>query len=476
MDFKQLKAEDLPALHDFFASQNTRKSPYSAAYQFMWGRDSYRPDYAIIGQCLVLKVNFYGRTFFYYPMSLTGNPEEENAALTEIETYCRRNYTALHYINVPGDRLPVLLRRYPSGVRVESDRKWSEYLYDAAAFRSFEGRKFSGQRNHVNKFYRLFPSAEFKIFRAGDEKKIENFLVEFETVEFTKKNDRMAKRELDAVKELINYFTRLSLVCGYMEIDGKVVSVAVGEVCGDTLMEHVEKALRAYEGIYPATAQAFARAFASDGVRYINREDDAGDLGLRKSKMQYNPSLLLPNYRVTVDKLLQKVHTMPVIKGENVTLKRIPDEDGEIYRELAADVERNRYWGYDYRTALPDGRVADGGYFLSLIRRDFKERNEMALGIYLDGALIGEAVVHNCGYAGEAEVGARVLPAYEGRGFACEAIRILTEFCFSELGAETVQAKCYKQNARSKRMLERAGMRLRGEDDVFYYFHRTPAM
>ena len=68
----------------------------------------------------------------------------------------------------------------------------------------------------------------------------------------------------------------------------------MAERCGETLHVHIEKALYGYEGVYPATVQEFARCFAVDGVRYLNREDDAGDRGLRTSKLQYLPCMRDP--------------------------------------------------------------------------------------------------------------------------------------------------------------------------------------
>jgi hypothetical protein len=55
---------------------------------------------------------------------------------------------------------------------------------------------------------------------------------------------------------------------------------------------HAEKALPVYEGIYSKINQCFA-AHVCEGYKYINREEDMGIEGLRKSKMSYNPVRLL---------------------------------------------------------------------------------------------------------------------------------------------------------------------------------------
>jgi hypothetical protein len=84
-------------------------------------------------------------------------------------------------------------------------------------------------------------------------------------------------------------------------VDGKVVGASLGEKIGNTLIVHVEKALIEYSGIYPTLANCFNKRFGTD-VEFINREDDAGDEGLRKNKLSYHPIKLFEKYRVIMKK------------------------------------------------------------------------------------------------------------------------------------------------------------------------------
>ena len=77
--------------------------------------------------------------------------------------------------------------------------------------------------------------------------------------------------------------------------------MALGEVQGDTLYVHIEKADIRYHGAYQMIVREYARYACTEGVQYINREDDAGDEGLRKSKLAWRPCGLLDKYLVHMD-------------------------------------------------------------------------------------------------------------------------------------------------------------------------------
>ena len=110
------------------------------------------------------------------------------------------------------------------------------------------------------------------------------------------KTSQSARQELALAKTMLRLTGVSWLYVGGMEYEGRLISIAMAERCGEMLHVHIEKALYSYTGVYPTLVQAFADAFG-DGCQWINREDDAADRGLRTSKLQYGPAKLAPKYR-----------------------------------------------------------------------------------------------------------------------------------------------------------------------------------
>ena len=55
-------------------------------------------------------------------------------------------------------------------------------------------------------------------------------------------------------------------------------------------------------------------------------------------------------------------------------------------------------------------------------------------------------------------------------------MRRLTDYAFSELDIERMEAKCFRRNAASAKALAAAGMRNDGEDEQYFHFYKTAAM
>ena len=77
----------------------------------------------------------------------------------------------------------------------------------------------------------------------------------------------------------------------------RTVGFSIGDIKGDTLYVHIEKATRNTNGSYEAVNKAFASRMLElhPELVYVNREDDGGDEGLRQAKRSYHPIEVLKN-------------------------------------------------------------------------------------------------------------------------------------------------------------------------------------
>lgn len=88
-------------------------------------------------------------------------------------------------------------------------------------------------------------------------------------------------------------------------------------------------------------------------------------------------------------------------------------------------------------------------------------------GVYLDGYMIG--FVNDCGHDDEAiELGYVIDPAFQGRGFATEAVAaVLKEL--RQMGFRKVLAGFFEGNIGSRKVMEKCGMHLTGKSQEEEY-------
>jgi aminoglycoside 6'-N-acetyltransferase len=77
-------------------------------------------------------------------------------------------------------------------------------------------------------------------------------------------------------------------------------------------------------------------------------------------------------------------------------------------------------------------------------------------------ALIGDVGVNLDDNRMQAEIGFTLAPAYQGHGYAAEAVRRILDHLFTAEGLQRVSAECDARNERSARLLERVGFRPEG--------------
>jgi len=464
LQFKTVTKQDASKLRKYYQSCNYGLCEYSVGTKLMW-RKTLHPAWTEAEGCLVVRNEIDGQVVFDYPVP--GPEGDEDAALTAIEGYCLEQGIPPVISVVPECKAPRLLSRYPY-MRVSDVRTWRDYVYYREDLTLFAGRRYSGQRNHINKFRSKWPDAYFRPLTAADTALIDQFWRDYEA-EFPKGDNAKAMDELKLAQGMLKLVGKPCFLAGGMFDGEKLIALSLAEKCGETLIIHIEKALYSYTGGYPTLVQAFAGEFG-DGCQWINREDDAADRGLRTSKLQYGPAKLAPKYRFEPqNELLRHVSSIPELKTERLTLSALRQEDIPAYNALVLDGERNRWWGYDDVGGL-GGPVEERSFF-DVANRDFENRLAVNFAVRLDGTLIGEAVLYRFDYRGGAELGCRIDTAHAGHGYGTEAFAAVADWALYKVHLTRVVAKCYKENQASYKMLSSC-MRRSGEDGTFYYFEK----
>ncbi|HEX3017464.1 MAG TPA: phosphatidylglycerol lysyltransferase domain-containing protein [Caproicibacter sp.] len=293
LNFSKLNLTDIETVKPYFKLQLSRICDYSVGGIFMW-RDYFDTQFAIWQNTLIFKVRYIGgETAFPVPLG-----ENQQGALDQIEQYCRENGIPLVFCTVSKEALQILQSRYPGAI-AQPNRNWFDYLYQAQNLITFKGKKYDGQRNHINKFKKLYPNYSFKEMKPENLESIRLFYDRF--AEEHEKASQLARVESEKVKELLENYEQYGLFGGFITVDGKIVSMSIGERINDTIYVHVEKADIAYVGAYQITVQEFLKHFAREGDEFVNREEDVGDAGLRKSKLSYHPVELLEKSTVRVN-------------------------------------------------------------------------------------------------------------------------------------------------------------------------------
>lgn len=439
----------------------------SAGYLYMW-HDGADIRFCVRDGTFVVRQIIGEQPAFSYPIGA-----DPDGMIDQLIEYTHGNRLPLRFFAVDEETLvKIRADRRLQPAMWAYERKWSDYIYSFEDVMTFRGKRYSGQRNHINKFRKLYGEPEIRFLTADDRNDIDNMLDEYEA----EHPDSYALEQLEfkQTKKLFDIYNTLGLYAAGLFIKGKLAAVSIGEIVRDSLIIHVEKALTRYEGIYPAMFSGFVRLISDrlgHPLQYVNREDDSGNPGLRTSKMQYHPVCLAHKHLVHVNSPAAKIQGPFSFSSGNVELTEIRECDKPAYQKLNTDVENNRYWGYDYREDVNISGPVDESTFFDSVMYDMTAGDSINFAIRLknDGEMIGEAILWNFTSDGTAELGCRILPKYQGNGYGKAAFGEVADFAARVLNMK-VWARCYRENTPSFHMITAQGFMPLCEDEEFIYF------
>lgn len=151
------------------------------------------------------------------------------------------------------------------------------------------------------------------------------------------------------------------------------------------------------------------------------------------------------------------VHGTAELWTDRLILRRYRLEDAEaLYQYLGKDPSMYQYSGWNpYATPKMAQeavqRFIDG----------YAEEHSYSWVMDIDDVLVGTIGAYDY-HEGRIEVGYSVVRGWQGRGLATEALKKVLEYLKENEGITCVRAWCAPENAGSRKVLEKAGMRLVG--------------
>ena len=376
-----------------FAEDDRNACEYTFANNFIW-RNVYQVEVTEIYKCALIRFMSMGSMVYSYPIGAG----EKKAVIEKLLFLCHEKGQQLVMMPLCEADRRQLLGWFPNQFLIWGDRDDYDYIYSREKLATLSGKKLHGKRNHIARFM------------DDDDWSYEPMTMEnleaCRTMTYTwmrmraEKWNREMEQEVEVLHEAFDHFTELCLIGGVLRKKDQIVAFTIGEpLNSDTFVVHFEKAFPDMQGAYPMINQQFVKN-ACENFTYVNREEDTGDLGLRKAKMSYYPEILLKKY---------------VAKESEVVFA-----DRDLHREQIQQI---------WQTCFGDDKNYIDFYM------DHRMTDETMLAVFKDGRMISMASFLPVEYRVDGVYqkaryvyAVATLPEYRGHGYARKIIEFSKEF------------------------------------------------
>ncbi|MBU3180757.1 DUF2156 domain-containing protein [Clostridium psychrophilum] len=293
MVFKRLAIEDKNIFEKFIYPYNFLSCEYSFTTLYIW-REACDVCFTIYKDALIIKKkDFEGRYYFMQPLGYSSENLKE--IIDTLMVYKTENEMEYLFKDLEEEFMEEIRNIYDDikDICIEEDRDNFDYLYEAEKLIKLSGKKLHGKKNHYNSFVKNY---DYEVKDIEDAEVIKDVIVAAEKWYEANNDDYMLKCELQGIKDILNNMKIINTKGVAVYVDDKIVAFSLGEKLNDDLaVIHIEKADVNYSGVYSFINKAFVDRNFND-VKIINREQDLGIAGLRKSKLSYHPFKLEKKY------------------------------------------------------------------------------------------------------------------------------------------------------------------------------------
>lgn len=296
--FHHITFNSLPLIMPYLRRSGSLSCDYTVGGIYLW-IDWFRYEYSIYRHTLFVKglaEDNAARTAFSLPIGEL--PIEESVAV--LKRYCSSEHLPLEFSAITEERIDEFREQNPLGIAPLE--QWSDYLYSSQALATLSGHDLKKKRNHVSKFISSYPDYSLEPIDEANMKEVTQFCIDLCSRAGGHASGSMAAYERSQTLKALHYYSRYDGIFHglVLRAGSRVVAFAIGEVIDKVLHVHIEKADHSYAGSGEMINMSLVRHILNlfPEVEVVNRQDDAGDPGLRQSKQSYCPDRLLKKYNV----------------------------------------------------------------------------------------------------------------------------------------------------------------------------------
>ena len=286
--FKRPGLEDIHTINTYFALSVGASCERTFSNALLWAKD-YKVTYAILEETVIFRSDLEEVPRYSIPI---GKAAQMKKALEEMLEHFQESGEEIYFYNVLEEEFALLESWYPGKFQIDYDRDLADYVYDREKLATLAGKKLHSKRNHINRFKKENPDWIYESISDENIEECFQMALKWRNLNGCEENEEK-NQEMCVTMNSLRLRKELGLKGGLLRIGGKIVAITLGEAISEEMFcVHVEKAYQDVEGAYPMVNQQFVLAECAD-YKYINREEDAGQEGLRKAKMSYRPEFLV---------------------------------------------------------------------------------------------------------------------------------------------------------------------------------------
>lgn len=235
--------------------------------------------------------------FYLFPMGDTIDEDKLKFALMKIFDDAHTFGKKVRFETITKNKKEILEKLFPDKFIFFDNRDYYEYIHFCDNLATLEGADMAKKRNALKKYNKDYgDKTKVKIIEKSDFDAMLEFEKEWLKYSVVDNNKELLFHESNMIKIAFEHYNEFEIQGIIVYIDNNIAGFSYGSKLSEEAIDiMVEKGNRNYSNIYRKVSNEFAKLFYGK-YKYLNREEDVGDEGLRKSKLSYKPNILLEKY------------------------------------------------------------------------------------------------------------------------------------------------------------------------------------